>query len=239
MSRHFQAIGFELTNAAELKELARTAVEKGKLYRSGRKGMPEAVFLWDLGRGLQVWVGTNRADQESMEILSCLPGFAASAVTEAALRAYRFELRPERPGEVFLRGRFEDGAEIDAHLLNLAFHDDLPSRGLELKVILTGLVLSRDEAALPLPAETQDKADTPSPARVFVSVDHDAHGLVSGRIDAAREVVNFHTGAKLVAFTLDAGHGLFTLIGPSRLFPKLPEPGEPFNGMIWLTAQLP
>ncbi len=245
MPKHFSAIGFTLDDAEALKCLAHQAVSQGEAFHAQRQGLPEGLFLWDLGRGLQVWVAAripkDEADLDEAEIVACWPGFK----TEDCLRfrAYRMARNAQSEGEIRLRGRLASGAELELALLNLAQADRLPASGADLPVHVAGLALeARLEDPAAADAAVTQVEDEDGHLRQLDSylmpVDRDHHYTVMGRVVQVRDVVNFHTGAKLLALGVETSELELPVIVPASLLTRPVTVGLRFSGMLWLQAQL-
>lgn len=242
MSQHFQAIGFDIPDAAALKKLAYKATEQGLAIVSKRPGMPEAAFLWDLGRGLQVWVMAqkSRIQDEEYEIISCLPGFRPEQSSQ--LRAYRLAMKPDSPGEVLLRGLLGEGVKIELSLLDLVRNDLLPVRGGELDLILAGLAIEAriwgPEEDVPQVIQMQDdEGFTQTVKSFFFPLDSDCHCELLGIIEGVTDLVNFHTGAQLCALGVKTSEIDMQVLAPRKIFNRRPETGDHFHGTIWFQGQ--
>jgi hypothetical protein len=242
MPQHFAAIGFDVRDATELAALAQRAVADGTIIRSRRPGMPQAHALWDLGRGLQIWVALKTGDDASEpEIIGCMPDFLSKSGME--LHAYRIALNSADPTVALVHARLDSGAQFQAVLADLALVDELKLSGLGLFVRLSGLALeaecwSRDE---PPPSvmqiETQDgeleQVDT-----LFVSLDRDCHYLVQGEVTGVREFANFHSGAPLLAIGLRSMEMTLTVCCARDRLARPPQSGDHLRATIWLQAHL-
>jgi len=242
MPQHFAAIGFDVSTPEALRELARTAIRHGVAHRTERPNLPEALFVWDAGRGLQVFVAARRSagGDEEYEIVSCLPGCLPEETLD--LRAYRLGRHPTREGEAQLRGRLAGGAEFQAALLDLGLHDALPPAGLERRIRLMGLALQAEAwdpgapdarvVAVEDPDGTQRTVDS-----LFIPVDRDGHYQLLGRIERVVPVVNFHTATELVALAVSTSELKLPVIAPASLFERPPAVMQRVEALIWLTAQ--
>lgn len=242
MPQHFQAIGFDIPDAAALKKLAHKATEQGLAIVSRRPGMPEAAFLWDLGRGLQVWVMAkkSRLQDEEYEIISCLPGFRPDR--SSRLRAYRLAMKADSPGEVLLHGLLGEGVKIELSLLDLVRNDLLPVRGGELDLILAGLAIEAriwgPGEDVPQVIQMQDNEGlTQTVNSFFFPLDSDCHCELLGSIEGVQDLVNFHTGARLWALGVKTSEISLQVLAPGKTFDRRPETGDHFHGTIWFQGQ--
>lgn len=244
MPKHFNAIGFGLDGPDKLKDLAHTAIRQGEAFSSGHPDLPEAAFLWDLGRGLQMWVYARRSSTnggDGYDITACLPGFRVEEALQ--LRAYRLEISNEGSGEVFVRGRLPNGAEIRAILLNMHANDHLKPSGLDLNIHLAGLALEAsihdpDDGDPPVVEMEDNDGKLKTVDSLFAPIDRDCHCRILGIIDGVREVVNFHTGARLWALGVRTSDFSLPVLAPGGFFSRPPLDGLRVNATIWLQAQI-
>ena len=239
MPQHFRAIGFEINSSEKLKQTALDVIDQGTAIVSGRAGVPEANFFQDFGRGLQLWVAARKQNEE-YEIVSCLPGFATESIIK--LRAYRIAGTKDQ-SEIRLRGRLEEGAEVEMVLLNLVMNDSMATSGLNLDLHVSGLgieleILDRSGQNKKVVQIQNDEGELETVESMFVPLDKDCHYLLMGKVKSVREISNFHTGAKLVAIGLATSEIDLPLIFTRETVTKLPIEGDIIQTTIWLQGQL-
>lgn len=239
MPQHFRAIGFEITDPESLKHLAFGVIENGRAIVSRRQGIPEANFVQDFGRGIQLWVSAVGSNDE-YEIVSCLPAFITESKTR--IRAYKLA-RKKNENEIFLRGKLEQGAEVELVLLNLAIDDTFRTSGIDLDLHLCGLgleceITGSDNQSSKVVQIENEAGELKTVESMFVAVDKDCHYLVMGKVRSVKEISNFHTGRKLVAIGLDTSGIELPVLFAKESLEKIPSENDVVQATIWLQGQL-
>ena len=241
MSQHFKAVGFDVANPERLQQLAHQAIQYGQPVSTRRAGLPEAAFLWDIGRGLQIWVYASRSGGDDYEIISCLPGFLGEE--KLRFRAYRIARNPRQTGEVLMRALLPGGAEMEFILINLALFDGLSSSGLDLDVHLSGLAVeagisSPDQDDVPIIQVEGGDGELKTVDSLLVPIDRDCHCQLVGQVAGRREVVNIITGAGLWALGIETSELRLPVLVPGDLFSRPPLVDDRFQGIVWLQGQI-
>ena len=242
MSRHFSAIGFNISSDAKLLDFARECVGRSDAYQSDRRDFSGAGFRWEAGRGIEVWTAVKPLDGgEDYEIVSCLPAWRCEETLN--LRAWRMLRHPLDKSELLMLARFEDGRELSFALPNLWQNPELPARGMDGQVHLAGLALEAGISPFESAPRLLDERQADSPVKTLdsalIPLDRDNHYRVAGRILEADETSNIHSGVRLWKIRLDIDGLHLPLIFPKDISSGAPAPGLRFDGLIWLCGLLP
>ncbi len=197
MAEPFDAIGFQIKDAASYEALAEEAHQRGISSKAQRSEGVLHGCCWNLGSGLEVWTmlfespkGTFYAD--------CRPAFRGQRL----FNFYPWEiLEYEEDGEAIARGLMPDQeTEIMFALQNITEIDPLNFRERAITAAVSGLAYKARviaKAGNPTFAPLADNRKRRKPAETDYSV--------RGEILSWREINNPRTEKKLICIDVDAG----------------------------------
>lgn len=230
MAEPFDAIGFQIRDAASYEALAEQAHQFGKLSKVQRSEGVLHGCCWNLGSGLEVWTMLYESPKGTF-YADCRPAFRGQRL----FNLYPWEiLEYEEDGEAIARGLMPDQeTEIMFALQNITEIDPLDFRERAITAAVSGLAYKarvNARAGKPLIAPMADDRKGRKPAETDYSV--------RGEILSWREINNLRTEKKLVCIDVDAGKTRIEIVvNPDDLKGEL-KPGKWLSAEVWLQGHI-
>lgn len=197
MPEPFEAIGFQIKDAASYEALAEEAHQRGNLSRVQRSQGMLLGCCWNLGSGLEVWTMLFESSKGTF-YADCRPAFRGQRL----FSFYPWEiLEYEEDGEAIARGLMPDQTtEIMFALQNITEIDPLNFRERPITAAVSGLAYR---------ARIISKTGRPTFASLANTRkrrnNSDNDYIVRGEILSWREINNAHTKQDLICVDVNAG----------------------------------
>jgi len=230
MAEPFEAIGFQVKDAASYEALAEEAHKRGTLSLAPRQQGVLHGCCWSLGSGLEVWTMLYES-QKGLVYTDCRPAFRSQRL----LGLYPWEIiEYEEDGEALARGLMPDmTTEIIFALQNITEIDPTDFRDRPITAAVSGLAYHarvnarRGKAAFTSLARSRKR-------RNLTGTDY----AVRGTILSWRELTNPLTTENLIWVDVDAGQiHLEVVVNRAELKGEL-KPGGWLSAEVWLQGHI-
>jgi hypothetical protein len=233
----FEAIGFDVVDEDSYNLLAEYAERTGDRSTAYRADITLHGRCWRLGEGLEVWSVIYESPSE-LYYADCRPAFRSR---------YVYSIQPWEmaeyceDGEAIIHGRLCPGPEIFFELQNFTEVKNTQFRRHRLQVALAGLASTAQIPRRSRTSNSQYLTQRFCPLSAEPESSKDAYEneyVLSGTIEAFREILNSVTEERLVWAYVDAGKVRLEVLVNSHAIDGKPRVGSNMTATVWLQGHV-
>lgn len=230
MAEPFDAIGFQIKDAASYEALAEEAHQRGTLSQARRTNGVLHGCCWNLGSGLEVWTMLYES-QKGMLYADCRPAFRGQRL----FGLYPWEIiEYEEDGEALARGLMTDmTTEIIFALQNITEIDPAEFRERPITAAIAGLAYRARVNARPGKPTFASLANSRNRRNVT-----DTDYVVRGTILSWRDLTNPRTAEDLVWVDVDAGQAQIEVVVSRAVLKGELKRGGWLSAEVWLQGHI-